>query len=525
MSNFWQLVKINLTQLLVGSFNVESNKKKKNKLVYTILFVFLFVYIAGIFGLMAYQMGSALSATGSENILMIMAFLLGSIMVFIQVFFSSFNIIFKSKDYELLACLPIKNSTVILSKIVSFLIYCYAFSFMFFAPMAIFYFVFAGFNLLAFLFTIIGFLLLPLFPMIIGIAFSFVINFLTARLKFKNIINLVMFIIFFVALMILSQKMNLIILNITTNTQASLNVMGNIYFPAIFISKAIVYGDFVNMIYYLLVSIIPFLAIIYFISWKYKYFNSYFSQSVKVKSLKFKSNQHNIVSSLTRKEVSRYLSSPMVLLNSCTGPLVLIIFAITIITGDIGEMFSSFSPFAVVLIIVPAVNLLASTTSTSFSLEGSSFWLLKNMPISLTQIIISKILAMVILNVIPDIIGVTIICLGLKLSIFETLIIFALMFVSIVLSALIGVVINLNKCNVNWTNEIAMVKQSSSVLICMLIGLSIGSIPTILYLNLLQSLISISLYSILLIVLYMILSYAIIVYLNKKAKFLFDKIN
>jgi ABC-2 type transport system permease protein len=525
MNNFWQLIKINLTQLFIGSFNIENKSSNKKKLIYTIIIVVAFIYIAGAFGYTAYQMGSALQAINMEKILIIMAFLLSSIMVFIQVFFSSFNIIFKSKDYEQLSCLPIRSSTIIMSKIISFLIYCYAFSFIFFAPIATIYFIFAGFNFLAFLYTVIGFILLPLFPMAVGISLSFLVNILTARLKHKNLINLLLFLALFVGIMILSQSTQELILNIVNNSQYTINIMGSIYFPAIFISKAVVYGDLLNLLYYLLISLLPILLIVFGISWKYKFFNTYFSQSAKTKEIKYQSKQHGKIATLINKEISRIFSSPMVLLNNCIGPIVLIIFGIASLSGDLSSLIGSFPPFIMMLLIIPIVNLIASTTSTSFSFEGNTFWLLKNLPISLKQIIISKVASMFILFLSPEIIGFIILCFALKLTLLEILLSFVLMIVSILLSALIGLSINLNKCNINWTNEIAMVKQSISVIICMLIGFAIGLIPTIIYINFLKLYITPLIFGLILLFIFIAIIISLIIYLNKKAKFLFNKIN
>lgn len=522
MNNFWLLVKINLTQLLFNSFLIDKKSSKRKKIIMIIIFSIALLYIAGILGYAAYEMGKSLVATNMEKVLIIMAFLLSSIMVFIQVFFSSFNLFFKSKDYEQLASLPIKQSSIIISKMVSFLLYCYALASIFFLPVAIIYFIFAGVTFTSLLFTIIGFLLLPLFPMFIGILISLLVYSITIRLRYRNLINFILLLGIFIGLFILSQSTQDLISNVITNSQSSFDIMGNIYFPSIFISKAVAYGDWINMLFFILISTIPIILAIIFIAWKYKFLNSFFAQSIHVKNKKFKAQEHSIIFTLTTKELTRIFTSPMVLLNSSAGPLVLFIFAIMSLTGGLTGF--GFAGFLFVLLIIPVANLMASTTSTTFSLEGNSFWLLKNLPIDLSQIIISKIIAMSIIFIIPNLIASVLINIAFSLTILEILIMYGLILSSILLSALLGLTVNLNKCNIHWTNEIALVKQSGSVLICMLFGFMISLIPSILYMSFLQPYISGVLFGLILIAIYIALISLLIVYLKKKSLILFNQI-
>lgn len=522
MNSFWLLVKINLTQLFFNTFFIDKKSSRKKKIIMTGIFLIALLYIAGILGYATYEMGKSLADSYMEKVLIIMAFLFSSIMVFIQVFFSSFNLLFKSKDYEQLASLPIKQSSIIISKMISFLIYCYAFASVFFIPVAVMYFVFAGVTFISLLFTIIGFLLLPLFPMFIGILISLLVYSITIKLRYRNLINFILLLALFIGLFIISQSTQELIYNVISNSQATFDLMGNIYFPSIFISKAVAYGDWLNLLFFVLVSVIPIMLTIIFIAWKYKFLNSFFAQSIHVKNKKFKAQEHGIIFTLISKELTRLFSSPMALLNGSAGPLVLFIFAIMSLSVGITGL--GLVGFIFVLLIIPVANLMASTTSTTFSLEGNSFWLLRNLPIDLSQIIISKILAMSIIFIVPNLIASVLINIAFNLTILENLIMYGLILSSILLSALLGITINLNKCNIHWTNEIALVKQSGSVLICMLFGVMISLIPSILYISFLTPYISGILFGVILIAIYIALISALIIYLKKKAVILFNNI-
>lgn len=523
MNNFWALVKINLSQLFVKTGNVDDSSCKKKKRAYIAIMIIAVIYVVSIFSFSAYQMGSSLSTVGMEKILIVLAFLLASMIVFLQVFFSSFNFIFKAKDYDLLASFPIKNWIVILSKLTSLLIFCYIIGLIFFAPIAVIYFIFAGFNFLALFFTIIGFLLLPLFPMFVGLLLSFLVNSFTSNFKYKNLLNIILLLALFVGIMIMSLKMQDFMMNIVTNSQMTYGTMLNIYFPSIFISKAITYNDFLNLLYFVLVSVVPFLFLVFALSKKYKFFNSYFNKSANVKSVVYQAKSKNPMFSILAKEYGRIFSSPMVLLNTCAGPLVLIIFAVSVLTGTL-DMFGISDGFSISIIIIMISNLLASTTSTTFSLEGKYFWLLKMLPITISQIIFGKVIAMFILFIIPNLVAGIILSIFFNFSIIQIALIFSLMIISIILSALMGIVIDIKRCNIHWSNEIAMVKQSSNVLIFMLLGFILGLAPYFLYSYLLASIVPIVWFCLMIIILYSGIICGLAIYLKRNALQIFNKI-
>ncbi|NCB48054.1 MAG: hypothetical protein EOM55_00260 [Clostridia bacterium] len=523
MNNFWALVKINLSQLFVRTSFMDKEASKKKKYTYSIILLIAVLYLVFIFSFSAYQMGVSLSTVHMEKILIVLAFLLSSMMVFLQVFFSSFNFIFKAKDYDLLASFPLKNWVVILSKLTSLLLFCYAIGLIFFAPIAVIYFVFAGFNFIAFLFTIIGFLLLPLFPMFIGLLLAFLVNFATINFRYKNILNLILLIALFVCIMIMSFKMQDFMMSIVTNAQATYSTMLTIYFPSLFISKAIAYNDFLNLFYFVLVSLVPFLLLVFAIAKKYKYLNSYFNKSANVKAIAYQAKSKSAIVSILHKEYGRIFSSPMVLLNSCAGPLILIIFAVSVLTGSM-DMFGIIDGFSISFLIIGISNLMASTTTTTFSLEGKYFWLLKTLPVSLSQIIFGKMLAMISLFLIPNVIGVTILSIFFNFSILQVALILILMLSTIVLSAILGIVIDLKHCNLHWSSEIAMVKQSANVLIFMLTGFVLTLAPFLLYSYLLTSVFSTILFCILINVIYIGLICGLVIYLKKNALSTFNAI-
>ncbi len=281
MSNFWSLTKINVLQLFVGGFNVDNKSSKKKTIITYSLLGVLLLYLVGWISFLGYKIGKPLQEVNMEIILLLLAFIITSVTLLMQVIFSSFNLLFKAKDYELLSTLPIKQSTVVASKVFSLYIFCLAFSAVFFIPLSVMYFVFGGFSFVALIMAIVGFLLTPLFPIFIGMVFSLIVNLITSKMRNKAIFTILFSIGLTVALMYLSQDFNGIMNGVISDANASFKTMSSIYFPAMLITNAVGKLQWLQFLYFILISIIPIGLMWLGISFWYKPLNNLFAKSAK----------------------------------------------------------------------------------------------------------------------------------------------------------------------------------------------------------------------------------------------------
>jgi ABC-2 type transport system permease protein len=522
MNNFISLTKINLRQLIVTNFNV-SKKDKKKRIITTALFSVLFLGLAVWIGYFGYQLGAPLQQIGMTKILILLAFVISSLMLLFQVLFISFNLIFKANDYDFLATLPIKQFTIIASKFVGLYLFCLFLSSIFFIPFSVIYFIFSGFSFIPFLLTLIGFLLMPAFPIAIGLILSFIINVITAKLPLKKTFIIIFSIGLTLLIMYFSQDFNSILNNIISNTESSSKIIGSIYYPAILITSTITNINLLNFLYFFLICTIPFILIIYLFSLKYKELNSFFSRSVKVKKVAYKVKISPVIFSIIKKELMRLFSSPLFFMNLAIGPLLLLVFGILSLTGSLSSVSPGLSNFSIALFFIPMCVLIISPTSATFSIEGKNFWLLKNLPIKFRDLVLGKILAYFIVFFCSGLLGVILLFFSLKLTLLEIVSVFLFFVFSIILSLLIGLVVNLHFYNLHWTNEVVVVKQSFSVLLSMIIGLILGTVPSLLIIILLIPYMSLLNWSWVLLGFFVLLTIILIIYIKKRGKSLFEK--
>ena len=382
MNNFLALTKINIKQLFVGSFNIDKNNRKK-KIATIILFCVLFTYLVGWLGYLGYQIGAPLKALGMEKVLLVMAFMITSLTLLMQVIFTGFPLLFKAKDYEFLSTLPIKQSVVVASKLSSLYLFCLAFSSILVLPLTVMYFVFSGFSFLTFLIVLIGFILIPFFPIVIGLLITLLVNTLTSGMRYKSLFTIIFSIILTIGLMYLSQDFNNIYGSVIADADASFKTMGSIYFPAMLISNAAGNLNWLQFLYFILISILPMTLLCGLISWKYKDLNNFFAKSAKVKQQAYRAKSSSTILALMKKEFGKIFSSPMYFMNSCIGPILLLVFGIiSLISKDGSQTIApGIAGYEFVIVLVPMSILLMSPTSATFSIEGDTFWLLKNLPI------------------------------------------------------------------------------------------------------------------------------------------------
>lgn len=524
MNNFWALTKINIQQLFIGSFNVDKNTKKK-KILTMILLGVLFAYLVGWMGFLGYQIGQPLKSVGMEILLLLLAFIMTSLTLLIQVIFSSFNIVFKAKDYEFLATLPIKQFTVVSSKLFGLYLFSLSFSSVFFIPLTTMYFVFSGFSFVSFLIVIAGFLLLPLFPIFVGLLLSLIINLIVGRMKNKSLFAIIFSLIFTIALMYISRDFNNISAAVIVDADASFKTMSGIYFPAMLISNAAGNLNWLQFLYFILISVLPLALLTYIISWKYKELNNFFAKSARTKEKAYKAKSSRVTTALMKKEFGRIFSSPMFFINSCTGPILLSVFGIISLLGKSGTatIAPGISGYQFVLLIMPMCILLMSPTSATFSIEGDTFWMLKNLPIKFKQIAWAKFITYFIIFLIPSILGAALLSIALKLTWYETLSSIAIIFASIILVLLIGIAVNLNLYNLHWTNEVAVVKQSASVFVSMIIGMVVGLVPGLIITLFLTPYMSALNWGWVLCGFLLLMSLALFIYIRKKGEALFNR--
>lgn len=187
-----------------------------------------------------------------------------------------------------------------------------------------------------------------------------------------------------------------------------------------------------------------------------------------------------IGAALLKKELKRFTSSTVYMMNCGLGSVIMIgLAAYSLIKAEALRGFAGLvlglggTEQAVAMILAAALMAMSTTnntTSPSISLEGKSIWILQSLPVKPIDVFMAKIKVQLYITLPPMIIMSASISYVLRLGIldFTASLLPAICFV--VLDATAGLALNVKRPNLEWTNEAAPIKQSLNNLILMLGG-------------------------------------------------------
>ncbi len=162
------------------------------------------------------------------------------------------------------------------------------------------------------------------------------------------------------------------------------------------------------------------------------------------------------------KELKRFVSCPVYLMNCGVGPLMVVLLGIGsfFLPAEQKELAGPLLLRAAPLAAAFFVGM-ESTTAAALSLEGRSRWILYSAPVDTRTIFNAKIAVSLTASAPAVILGGPLLTLGLGGGPAELLMMMAVPAVYAVLSAVVGLAVNLKFPNYDWTTETAVVKQGS----------------------------------------------------------------
>ena len=185
-------------------------------------------------------------------------------------------------------------------------------------------------------------------------------------------------------------------------------------------------------------------------------------------------------SALLGKELGRFTGSAIYLLNGGMGALIMIAMAVfAVIKADVireftGSVLAQALPAGLFPIIaVCAICLVCGMdciSASSVSLEGKTLWQIRSMPVEASEALAAKLKLHVLINAIPGVILAVVLGVILKAGVLATVLMAAAVCCFVWLTGALGLVLNLKRPMLDWTNEAIPVKQGTPVLFSLLFG-------------------------------------------------------
>ncbi len=479
---------------LFGINKILHTKDTKVKLRYkrlSIAWIILLAMCCFYVGTLVY----GLCSFGLSNIAPLYLVAISSLLIFVFGIFSAGYRIFSKHGYDTLISMPIKKSSIVISRFITLYLENLVISLAIILPGIITYGVMIKPVFTFYLMMFFATLLIPAIPQVISILIGTLIMFLTSKVKNKSMFQSIFSILFMVAIIVGSYTMG----NSSTMTAEQISTINNtmtgslqkIYFPSVWINNALIHQNVLELLLFIGVSMgfiaIAFFATIMLFDTIIKRLSTIATKNnYKIKDM----TSGNQIKSLYLKEAKRYFASSIYVTNTILGQILGTILSIAIAVLGINKI-SAYLPLGINFVtlfpfLISGIFCMMSTTSISISMEGKEMWIIKSMPISTKTWLDSKILFNLSLNLPFYIISEIALIIGLRPSIIEAVWIITIPILIITFLAVLGITINLKFHSFDWDKEATIVKQSlpallggiPAFLICTILGIILSIIPT-----------------------------------------------
>ena len=470
------------------------NKSKIKKILFPLILFALLMYSVGVY---AYMFAKPLHDVNLTYICLSLFIMLISAFIILQGFFKVQGVLFECKDNDLLFSLPIKKEKIFLTRLLKFLIFQYVYVLLIFLPAVVVYSYFEHPNINFYFISLIMMILIPIIPIIIASIIGYIVKGLSVNFKNKKRVQTILSIIFFIAIYYFTFSIQNNVNNIVTKAPIINKIISKLYYPINAYISLINKFDILVFIKLILFNIIPLIIFVYLGTINYyKIISKSAITKTNKKTKKYNQSSikvNNKITSLIKKEFKYYFSSPVYIINTLFGIVLMLIMTIyfcfnsqnfvSLINGDMQEQISltTITKYAPVIYfeLVIFMSFMTTITSSSISLEGKKINIIKSLPISEKNIIFSKVLFSVILVIPLMLINDLIFIFFLKVKLLDIFLIILLTLIVPTLSAMIGILINLKYPKLKWINEVEVIKQSLSSMIAVFLGMGLGLISVL----------------------------------------------
>ncbi len=456
------------------------DSKKKNRIIgeitaYVLLGGLLLAYCAAI--------GIFYGQSGFGEYLPAVSALIVSIFTFIFTLIKTNGYLFKFKEYDTLMSLPFEAREVAGCKFLYMYMKSALMDVGISVAMLLGYGIYVRPAFWVYPVWIVLALFVPIIPMLIAAFLGFLVAAVSSGFKKKNAVQIVFTFVLVLLVFVFRYGIEYVMKNdstdeIITSLSDYIGKIGRFYFPMKWFEDAIVRGKISGILLLIGVSIALFEVIFLIVGKSYREINSKLKSHSASKKFKLKEQKvKSILNTIAFKEFKRMTGSVIYFVNSAMGEVIVLIASIAVcfvnLKGVLGEMFGGDPAdleryYPLVPIIIYLMVGMVATTVMSPSLEGKNFWIMQSLPITKKDIYKGKMLFNLYLTVPAMAIGTICVSISAGLQPLYILLSLILGFILLLFSTAWGCVCGIKHINLEWENEIEVVKQGTALMIYML---------------------------------------------------------
>ncbi len=474
-------------------FKVKSkNKSGLGKIILPIALALMLMYGVGLYAL---DIARALEPSGATYVVLEIFVVFASILTLVEAVYKSQGILFDAKDNDLLFSLPITKPRILFVRLVKMIIFQTLYSALFVIPAMVAYAMCVQPGVEFFAVSILMLILLPLLPTIVGCTVGYLIELVASKSKARNIVQVILSVVMLSAILYLSFDTQGAMANIAQNVSSINGALTAVYYPAGLYAQLVQHFNALDLLTLLCINIVPTVLFVYVASVFYFKIISRLSGKVatKVKNAKGEWKKFEVkkpISALAYKELKRFFSSPVYIINAGFGLLLMVVITVLLsfnLEGIIGTMAKeSEMPVSmegvrqmvakIFYCLVVVVGCTTSISSSMISIEGKSFNITKSLPVSTPKILLAKILACDLVIVPVILICDVIFFVAFKVGMPDMLFILLASLLVPTFTAMVGLMMNLKYPKMNASSDTEVVKQSMSSMLSVFSGMLMAAL-------------------------------------------------
>ena len=486
------LLKKQVAEVFKGYFYDAKKNKMRSKgsiAAYFVFFILLMVgFLGGTFTIVANSMCAGLAAAGFGWLYFL---LMGGIAIMLGAFGSVFNSyagLYLSKDNDLLLSLPIPVKTIMTTRLVNVYLLDAMYAAVVFVPTLIVYWITAGATFSRVVCGILLFVIITGLVLVISCVMGWIIAKLSLKFKNKSFLTVLASLLFIGGYYFVYFRANAFIRDIVANAaHYGEKIKGSAY--VFYLFGRVGEGDWLAAAAYLAVTVILFLLVWRVLHRSFLQIAGSGAGAVKVHYKEKAVREKSAFSALLGKEFGRFTSSPNYMLNCGLGILLIPVCGVLLlIKGQtileiLSSVFPAYPDIAAILLCTGLCMLTAMNdmAAPSVSLEGKSLWIPQSLPVEPKQALRAKACMQLLLSGLPMLFAAVCAAAILKTGAAVKLLVFVMSLVYTAFSAVLETVIGLKMPVLNWTNEVAPIKQSGAVTISLFGGWGIWVVFFLLY--------------------------------------------
>ena len=502
MRKFWTLMRVQLKSGAIATTD-GTTKQWKKLLLYLVLLVCMLPTLV-LIAMLFYYGFDYMRLLDQAGYLMNVGFLMTAVIIFLFSIFAIPSVYYFSKDIDHLLVLPIKPEVILTSKLAVCIVYEYLFAAAVLVPMYISFVLQIGFSFLSFLCFLVIFLTLPIYPLVLSSVLTMVIMRFVPFFNNRDRFNLIGGIIVVAAALGLSFWMQTMetedmsaVLMALMDRNNSLMQFGTMLFP--FVPSAALscfHGDLLQLLLYLGITAIS--LVVFLICGKLLYFKgaiggsetSHSRHTFDQKQLS-ESRHHSVFRTYLIKEFKILFRTPVFFTNCVlTALLMPIILTVAVYTSLQGMDLRAFitpqllesipNLWCYVLVIsflvgsfMGGINMISST---AISREGTNAYFMKFIPVPVETQAFAKAACGIIISAVSGWLLLIPLHLVLSYPIYLDLIFVVGSLVSVIMTNLFGILIDLLRPKLVWEQEAAAVKQNLNGVISILLSFLLAAV-------------------------------------------------